>query len=71
MEKYSSSVFQDIRHERSRYFLLPLTLPDILKQDKLTDNKIKLLKNHASEKLHRQRLLKKNCSTNNRKVFSS
>ena len=51
-------MFEDVRHERSLIFLLSLTDPDILKQSKFTDDEIKIIKNLALEKLHRQRILK-------------
>ena len=58
MEQYFSNLFEDIRHERSLILLLSLTDPDILKQSKYTDDEIKIIKNLALEKLHRQRILK-------------
>ena len=50
-------MFDDIRLERSLIFLLSLTDPDILKQSKLTNDEINIIKNLALEKLHRQRTL--------------
>ena len=58
MESYFSNLFDDIRHERSLILLLSLTDPNILKQSKVTDNEIFMIKNLALEKLHRQRILK-------------
>ena len=58
MEAYFSSLFEDIRHERSLILLLSLTDPEILKQTKFTDNEIEIIRNIALEKLHRQRILK-------------
>ena len=52
-------MFEDVRHERSLIFLLLLTDSGFLKLSKLTDDEIKLIKNIALEKLHRQRILKK------------
>ena len=58
MESYFSTMFEDVRHERSLILLLSLTDPDILRQGKFTDNEIEIIKNLALEKLHRQRILK-------------
>ena len=58
MEQYFNTIFQDVRHEQSLLLLLSLTDPDILKQSKFTDDEIKIIKNLALEKLHRQRILK-------------
>ena len=41
-----------------RLLLLSITDPDILKQSKLTDDEINIIKNVAVEKIHRQRILK-------------
>ena len=57
MEAYFSTMFEDVRHERSLIFLLSLTDPDILKQSKFTDDEINII-NFALEKLRRQRILK-------------
>ena len=51
-------MFEEVRHERSLKLLLSLTDPDIIKPAKFTDHEIKILKGLASEKLHRQRILK-------------
>ena len=58
MESYFTTMFEDIRHERSLIFLLSLTDPDILKQYKFADDEINIIKNLALEKLHKQRILK-------------
>ena len=58
MEQYFSNLFEDIRHERSLILLLSLTNSDILKQSKFTDNEIEIIRSIASEKIHRQRILK-------------
>ena len=58
MEAYFSTMFEDVRHERSLILLLSLTDPDILRQSKFTDDEIEITKNLALEKLHRQRILK-------------
>ena len=58
MEAYFTTLFDDVRHERSLILLLSLTDPDILRQSKFTDDEIEIIKNLALEKLHRQRILK-------------
>ena len=51
MEAYFSNLFQDIRHGRSLILLISPTDPDILKQSKITDDEIEILKNLALEKI--------------------
>ena len=58
MEAYFDSIFEDVRHERSLIFLLSIVEPDILRQSKLLDHEIEIIKNIPLEKLHRQRNLK-------------
>ena len=58
MEQNFSNLFEDVRHQSSLILLLSLTDSDILKQSKLTDDEIEIIKNLAFEKLHRQRILK-------------
>ena len=58
MEACISSLFEDIRHERSLILLLSLVEPSILIQSKFTDHEIEIIKNLAVEKLHRQRIIK-------------
>ena len=58
MEAYFSKLFEDIRYERSLILLLSLTDPDILKQSKITDDEINIIKDLAFEILYRQRILK-------------
>ena len=58
MECYFSNLFEDVRYERGLVLLLSLIEPDILKQSKLTDEEIEIIKNIALEKIHRQRILK-------------
>ena len=53
MEEYFTTIFEDVRHERSLILLLSLTDPNILKQSKLTDDEINIIKNLALEKLYR------------------
>ena len=55
MEAYFATVFEDVRHERNLVLLLNLVEPDTLKQSKVTDDEIEIIKNIALEKLHRQR----------------
>ena len=58
MEQHFATMFEDVRHERSLILLLSLTDPDILRQSKLTDDGVIIIKSLALEKLHRQRILK-------------
>ena len=58
MEAYFNTIFEDVRHERSLILLLSLFEPSILKQSKITDHEIEIIKNLALEKLNRQRILK-------------
>ena len=58
MEAYFSKYFEDVRNEKSLILLLSPTDPDILKQSKITDDEIEIIKTFALEKLHRQRKLK-------------
>ena len=58
MENYFIKLFDKIHYERSLILLLSITDPDILKQSKLRDDEISIIKNLALEKRYRQRLLK-------------
>ena len=58
MEQYFDSIFESVRHERSLILLLSIVEPDIFRQSKFLDLEIKIIKNIALEKLHRQRNLK-------------
>ena len=58
MEEYFTTIFEDVRHERSLILLLSLTDPDILRQNKFTDHEIEIIKNLALEKVLRQKILK-------------
>ena len=51
-------IFDDIRHEGILILLLSLVEPDILRQSKFTDHEISIIKDLASEKIYRQRVLK-------------
>ena len=44
MEQKFSTMFQDVRHERSFILILSLTDPDILKQNKFTDDEINIIR---------------------------
>ena len=56
-DQYFATVFEDVRHERSLIFLLSLTIPNIVKQSRFTDDEIYIMKNLALEKVYRQRKL--------------
>ena len=58
MEAYFNTIFEDDRHERSLILLLSLTVSDKLRQSKITDHEIVIIRNLALDKLHRQRILK-------------
>ena len=58
MENYFISLFEDVRHKRSLILLLGLTDEGILKQSGFTINEMKIIKNIALEKIHRQKMLK-------------
>ena len=58
MEAFFSTMFEDIRRERSLIIRFSLADPDILRQSKLTDDETNIIKNLALEKLHRQKRLK-------------
>ena len=44
MEAYFSTMFEDVRHERSLILLLSVTDSDILKQSKFTDDEVEIIK---------------------------
>ena len=58
MEQLFSTLFEDVRHERSLIILLSLTDPDILRQSKFTDGEVENIKNISPEKFHRERMIK-------------
>ena len=58
MEQNFSTMFEDVRHERSLILLISLTDPDISRKSKITDGEIEITKNLALGKLNRQRILK-------------
>ena len=64
-----STLFADVRHERSLILLLSLTIPDILKQNGFIDHEIKT-KNVALQKLPRQNALKRFSFSMSSLIFS-
>ena len=54
MEAYFATMFENVRHERSLTIFLSLKDPDTMKQSKLTDLEINIIKYLALEELHRQ-----------------
>ena len=44
MEACLSTMFEDVRHERSLILSLSLPDPDILRQSKVTDDEIEIIK---------------------------
>ena len=58
MEQYLATSLEDVRNERNLVLLMILVEPDILKQNKFRDHEIDIIRNIASEKVHRQRNLK-------------
>ena len=58
MEHYFSNLFEDIRYERALILVLSIVEPDILKQSKITDNELSIIKDIALENFFRQRNLK-------------
>ena len=58
MEAYFNTIFENVRHEKIPILLLSLVEPDILKGNKFFDDEINIIKNHALEKLDRQRIIK-------------
>ena len=52
MEHYFAAMFEDVRHERSLTLLLSIVEPGIIRQSKLLDHEIEIIKNIALEKLH-------------------
>ena len=58
MEKYFLTLFEDVRYERTLILVLSLTDEGILNQVGFTENEIKIIKDIALQKVHRQRSLK-------------
>ena len=50
MEAHFATMFEDVRHEQLLILLLSLPDPDKLKQSKITDHEITVIKNFALEK---------------------
>ena len=59
MEQFFAVMSRGVRQERSLILIFSLTDPDILKQSNFADHEINIFKNFALEKLHRQRIIKK------------
>ena len=51
-------MFEDVRHEQSLMLLLSFTDPDTIEKIEVTDHELNILKGLASQKLHRQKILK-------------
>ena len=58
MEAFISNLFEDMRYQRNLILLFSLRDPNIIKQSKLTDDEINIIKSLALEKLQRQKSLK-------------
>ena len=58
MEKYFSTLFEDVRYERRVILVLSLTDEGILNQNGFTEDEIKIIKNIALQKVHKQRIIK-------------
>ena len=58
MEQYFATIFGNVRHERSPILLLGLVEPDILRQSKLADHEILIIKDLGFDKILRQRASK-------------
>ena len=58
MEQNFATIFEDVSHERSSFFIISLSNPDILKQSKFTEHERNIIKNIALDILHRQRMVK-------------
>ena len=55
---YVSTLFQNVRHERSVILLLSSLDEGILRQAGIADHELNVIKDLALEKLHRQKALK-------------
>ena len=64
MEQHFSTMFEDIRHERSLILILSSTDPDILTKSNFTDEEREIIENLALEELQRQRKLKEHVAMN-------
>ena len=60
---------EDVRYETSLILILSLTDPDVLKQSKVTDPEISIIKNLALVKLHRERILKEYIAVSLKELF--
>ena len=71
MEAYFSSLFEDIRYERSLNLLKSLPVPDILKPSKFIDDEKYILKKSCSGKITPSKMFKGIfCFTITRLVYS-
>ena len=57
MEAYISTMFEVVKHKRSRIILISVTDHDIIKQSRFTDHEMKIIKHHGLEKFYRQKCL--------------
>ena len=58
MEKYYELLYDNIFYERQLVLLLAITDPGYLKVKGYTDSDVKMIKDIADSKIHRQKLLK-------------
>ena len=58
MEQHFSTIFEDVRHERTLILMLSLLEPSVIKQANFTDHEIDIIKDLALQNLHRQRNLR-------------
>ena len=58
MEQNFSTMFADVRHERSLLLFSSLTDPDNFRRSIFTEDETETIKNLAPEQLYRQRILK-------------
>ena len=58
MEKQILTLLKDVRYESTLIVVLILTVECILKQSGFTENEMKIIKENAPEKIHRQKSLK-------------
>ena len=71
MEQYFAKTFQDVTYEKSLKLLLSLTDPDILKQNKFTDDEHNPIKKSSSRIFTKTKIFKETlCLTIIRMVFS-
>ena len=56
MEKQFPTLFEYLKQERPSFLLLSISVPDVLKQSKITDHEIIVNKHLALEKRHWQKI---------------